>query len=282
MKKQNSKTLCVFMSILFAAACFLFATAELTDSGYYKISANRLPSALVEGNGERVVQNEQAGYLTYGPYTHLPRGKYTVTVTYSCTGSGNFVDIASQTGAVIHKKQDLTVNSTECHINFSVADAVDDLEIRTFYGGNGELSVESIQITALPNQLKPAVLLFAGVFFLIEPARYLWKELLVIMGKGRIRKGVVIGCSIFLFSMLFGVSIHNSLTNGSKRVLFAVSIVCGLLCESAYRNKHMEKYFSLSSMIAILAVSLYASLATFFYRFFLAEERMVFSVRGCA
>ncbi len=117
---------------------------------------------------------EESIDLIYGPYMALPRGCYNVSIAYESDTDQTFeVYSGSDPGAVfIHEPETLTPDSTTRTYHFTLLRAVDDLEVRVHYDGNGSISVSNINVTEssfLTREIAIALLLF---FILLDVCLY--------------------------------------------------------------------------------------------------------------
>lgn len=104
-----------------------------------------LPSQIDKG-GNRSIVGGNSGYLTYGPYLSCPAGEYDIKLFYSTDIEGNWVDVFSEDlGARLYKGT-LSKDKNVHEISLVLSDNVENLEIRTFYSGIGNLSVERITV----------------------------------------------------------------------------------------------------------------------------------------
>lgn len=122
------------------------------------ILGNTLPgnTGHVYGTG-RVARapKDQAGYLNYGPYVDLESGRYRVTINYSGTVHGNpkigFVDMgrfdAPKQTVLLYKEDLKPAKSGVATAIFNIpVHGLQHIEIRTWFGGRGELVLRSIKI----------------------------------------------------------------------------------------------------------------------------------------
>lgn len=156
------------------AACDMFGkgyemTSEATKSAdetqvinktkdYILYPASLLYSGIgvIEGNDmvARVGQ-QQAGFLTFGPYIKLPPGEYRFVYKLSAnaTGAGEKVgawDVFSPAGIADYKRGDVLSHPGQFEISeiFTVTpeDNGKDIEIRVWYDGVGNLTAHSLLI----------------------------------------------------------------------------------------------------------------------------------------
>jgi hypothetical protein len=118
--------------------------------------ASKLPSQTGTLEGDFLVAddiNGKAGFVTFGPYTLLPKGKYKISIDYrSQNEAGDAVgwwDAVSLKGAVKHHKEIIygtagkeKVMSAELILHATA----DNFEVRTYFSGKGRLSVKAIKI----------------------------------------------------------------------------------------------------------------------------------------
>jgi len=92
---------------------------------------------------------DEAGYLSSGPYIKIPSGKYNITISYEATESGNKWDA----GRFDNPQENITVAAEVLPIgqgsvsfDFEIKNEIDDFEIRVWYVGHGSLILHSISI----------------------------------------------------------------------------------------------------------------------------------------
>ena len=99
---------------------------------------------------------DPAGYVTFGPYAHLQAGRYLLSVTYTLEGDDeiglSFWEVTTDHGDTKIFKTDFLdsdgeekLASTELLLDSNVV----NLELRTFYGGQGSLSIGPVKIERL-------------------------------------------------------------------------------------------------------------------------------------
>lgn len=173
MKKKKIVTvlLTVFVVCIIGVSYVFFSTIKT-------YSATELPSTLVGDSAEKSISSGNAGYLTYGPYIILEAGVHEIEVHYSSTGEGHYVDICSGSGSVIHDTYSLPETETSLHIRLELDETISMAEIRTFYAGNGTLSVEKIIVYSVGERL-PALFDFLTAAMILA----VWGILFVLLKK---------------------------------------------------------------------------------------------------
>lgn len=104
------------------------------------------------GHTRTISDSNPSGFLTYGPYVHLLEGAYQFELAYSASAPSSHwdVSISSPTGQpVILQKGELEPAKAGRVTNSFVLDQEAFVEIRAFYGGIGELSVQDITLKRL-------------------------------------------------------------------------------------------------------------------------------------
>ena len=94
-----------------------------------------------------------AGLFMYGPGACVEPGNFSLTVMYSADGAGSYVEVYSpgwlnednSQGRVLATLA-LEAGQTQSRADFSLARAVDDLEFRVYYGGEGALTVNTLTL----------------------------------------------------------------------------------------------------------------------------------------
>lgn len=131
---------------------FLFGLSRAAKE--YKISGKSLPGSVgkVVGNSRIAEQGIDAiGLLTYGPYTNLAKGRYVLSISYQATADDNKWDFGvfgdpnsspvTLGGGNLKRSSDGRVEYL-----FEIDKDFDRIEIRTWYGGVGQLIVNNVQI----------------------------------------------------------------------------------------------------------------------------------------
>ena len=96
--------------------------------------------------------NDSPGFLTYGPYITLPAGRYKVSISYSATQGGNRWDA----GKFNNPEHEVKLGAGnfppgEGKVDFYIEtkQALEGLEIRTWFDGQGTLTLNSIKIQSM-------------------------------------------------------------------------------------------------------------------------------------
>lgn len=109
---------------------------------------NSQTGELVDG---RLVSNGKAGYLLYGPYVSFLAGTYTVAVKGKVdglpAGAKIHLDAASDNGKSIHGKIEIEKTGDLPTFEFTLPEAVGDLEIRINTPQGAQVSLESYQVS---------------------------------------------------------------------------------------------------------------------------------------
>lgn len=109
---------------------------------------NSQTGELVDG---RLVSNGKAGYLLYGPYVSFLAGTYTVAVKGKVdglpAGAKIHLDAASGNGKSIHGTIEIEKTGDLPAFEFTLPEAVGDLEIRINTPQGAEVSLESYQVS---------------------------------------------------------------------------------------------------------------------------------------
>lgn len=114
--------------------------------------AQDLYSTLVEETEEKAVyESGSSGFLTYGPYLDLTEGVYEIKISYACDTDGNYFDVCSNGGQTIHTQGELSPQTKDVDVCLEFSEDVSGVEVRTFYSGNGAMSVERIAISRVNN-----------------------------------------------------------------------------------------------------------------------------------
>jgi len=126
---------------------YIFINKSIVAGATWEFSAKELYSGLVEQEAPRMVENlDRTGHLTYGPYITLTKGTYDITVFYRTDAENNYVDVMSAPLDMLYYEDYLEAGLEQKKIRLTFEEAVPDLQIRTYYAGEGLLSVEKIAI----------------------------------------------------------------------------------------------------------------------------------------
>ncbi len=141
---------------------FLFLEGEL---GKFDFPLKILPSQTGKINGNErlaVYGSDKPGFLVYGPYIRLPKGKYKIQITYLTNSEKNLWDIGRFNNSrkyfnrntlvgsgVLPNTQNL--ESTQTFI-VDVTKHISDFEVRIFYGGEGDFILRSMKMTREENR----------------------------------------------------------------------------------------------------------------------------------
>jgi len=116
--------------------------------------AAALPSEIgsIEGNSRVASEGTATGFLTYGPYINLLRGKYSFLINYiaqqnSQIEAGRWDVVVTNNGKSETLIQgNLIPGNNYISGNFEIIENSSVVEVRTYYEGSGFLSIESINI----------------------------------------------------------------------------------------------------------------------------------------
>ena len=102
--------------------------------------------------GDRIVGDDEAGVIWFGPYEILPSGTYTVSFEVEVEGEGRVghVDVSAEAGEEIIEEETLTptdgVETVE--LTFSTDRPLGDVEFRGIHDGEGTIELESVELVA--------------------------------------------------------------------------------------------------------------------------------------
>ncbi len=127
---------------------FIYEKPVYLKHNFYK--GIELPTTIKRKNyddGSIEANHTSAGFLTYGPYINMKRGKYKAIINYESVDADNsYFEITKDNGETILNRQNLPQNATQAEVDFKIKSKYDTLEFRTFYAGKGILRVNSIKI----------------------------------------------------------------------------------------------------------------------------------------
>ena len=123
--------------------------------------AKDLPSRTgkIIGGKRSASPGDARGFTTHGPYVHLWPGNYTISVAYSLSGddgaSASHWEVTSERGANKLFKaplEDSQGELTQVTYALEIQESVANIELRTFYGGRGTLSIASVIVERLGDE----------------------------------------------------------------------------------------------------------------------------------
>lgn len=141
---------------------FLFSIGE---GGSYSKNASELPGNIgVIANTSRVANSvsDKAGFLTFGPYIHLPAGNYQLNIVYKTEGVSEVAagvwDIGRfnnpSLNRTILKGDLLAVQNGHIQSKFTVEKGgIDEFEVRNWFNGKGSMTIDRIEIRMLGKSL---------------------------------------------------------------------------------------------------------------------------------
>ena len=101
----------------------------------------------VKTDGTVEANSTTAGFLTFGPYLTIRRGKYSVTLEYEYhDADDSFFEVTANAGNNILAREFLPQDKTQIQLNFTVKEKTVNIEFRTFYSGKGILHIKSVHI----------------------------------------------------------------------------------------------------------------------------------------
>lgn len=139
--RKKLKSICILGIILAINLILLLLKKELN------FNVEELPSSIVNTKEKKAVDGDESGYLTYGPYVSLKQGDYKIVVNYNTDSDLNTVEIFSLAENKYYYKDNLSSTKNKKTISFSLDKDINDLEIRIFFAGSGELSVDKMILT---------------------------------------------------------------------------------------------------------------------------------------
>ena len=121
--------------------------------------AAELPSQLgkVVGNSREITGDmKESGFLSYGPYVHLPPSGYVAIFEYKSDARSDtsigFVDVATDKGRTVITQQKVygtNGSPSSIEISFSLQER-QEIEVRFWYNGNGTGSTSLRSLTIRP------------------------------------------------------------------------------------------------------------------------------------
>lgn len=130
----------------------------MLNSGIYYPSES-LPS-LICSEGKKIADNTEANYLTFGPYISVDAQKLYVEVYYQTDSNDNTIDIYSGETDTIFYSGKLNSDGSKIRIEAEIPVSVSDLEVRTYYSGNGYLSIDGVKIITRQYDLTLIIIIY--------------------------------------------------------------------------------------------------------------------------
>jgi len=112
-----------------------------------------LPSITGRQKGKLRVSDGKEGFILFGPFVPIRKGKYNLTVYGESKFQGNsYIDIASSRGGVVHEKIPIGRSSQGKLVDgyvFSINDNVNDLEVRVWVDSSAAVSVSGYALSRI-------------------------------------------------------------------------------------------------------------------------------------
>lgn len=164
MRKLNGKN--VIYYLLFSLITVIILNSNLINAVNKTYYAGDLDSNY-NVNGKISIDQGESTLLTYGPYEELSRGKYTVDIYYETNVDTNGYDVYSNNfGKIL--EGNLKANSKKISFDVFLNSDIKDLEVRTFYSGNGYLNIEKVIIkTCGLNVFNQFILTIIWIFLML-------------------------------------------------------------------------------------------------------------------
>ena len=196
--RRNILGICILIFLVYVGNCKQDATA--LPSTYTGLS-----------NEKKVIYAEdcyEAGTLSYGPYVSVPKGTTLVVLHYDADCEGNSVDVVSLTAGKTYLKEGL-FSSKNWYFSLIETDSVDDLEIRTYYNGQGDFEVKAYYIFPISGMLGLLIVvaLLLLVFYMSEHEEkfsiYIAAGVILFLLNLFSVQSVLVGTYFFMFVLLF-------------------------------------------------------------------------------
>ena len=164
MRKLNGKN--VIYYLLFSLITVIVLNSNLINAVNKTYYAGDLDSNY-NVNGKISIDQGESTLLTCGPYEELSRGKYTVDIYYETNVDTNGYDVYSNNfGKIL--EGNLKANSKKISFDVFLNSDIKDLEVRTFYSGNGYLNIEKVIIkTCGLNVFNQFILTIIWIFLML-------------------------------------------------------------------------------------------------------------------
>ncbi len=140
----------VYLAFVLLAVMLLLVSWALRPEDHYNRTFKAEELLLNAGTSQISAGSGYAGIVTSGPVISLPAGTYDIAISYKATEEGNFIQLwdAEQFGTMEIDGM-LPVGNNVHTVRVCYEEPVSDLEVCTFYGGNGDFHVNSVQINCV-------------------------------------------------------------------------------------------------------------------------------------
>jgi len=109
-----------------------------------ELSTNISRQSFNDGSVE--VNNTSSGFLTYGPYVDLKKGKYHCIVKYeSVNAEDSYFEVTADAGKNVIVRQYFAEHQKQISFDFYNASSLSQVEFRTVYAGKGRLKIKNIK-----------------------------------------------------------------------------------------------------------------------------------------
>jgi hypothetical protein len=117
---------------------------------YVNVSLFGLPTSVGKFESGSIKTTSKPGYLIFGPYANLPKGKYNLTIFgESSFAGGSFVDIISDRGLKTYEKLEIPSNKKGVLIQNApilIDENVQDMEIRIWVNTDNVITLSGYKL----------------------------------------------------------------------------------------------------------------------------------------
>lgn len=108
--------------------------------------------------------------MLYGPFISLPKGDYTVVIDYKCDEKQSARPYSAGRNISFIKANTIELDPHYCSLSYDIriTEPVDDFEVRVYYDGQGDLTINDLKIYKNLNSWKRAFLIIALLFILAD------------------------------------------------------------------------------------------------------------------
>lgn len=129
--------------------------------------------------------------VSFGPYCKVNKGFVKIDLYYTAETEGNYFDLFSLNNDNVFKKAFLSPDKHKVTVWYFFKENVNDLEIRTFYGGDKKFGINKIVVTELSDCAK--------WLFVINIC---WFVLAIIFFSKKNKKYILMGCELGLMLLM--------------------------------------------------------------------------------
>lgn len=170
--KKGAMIILIQVLILLGLTAFLFS--EKKQERRIETDISEWSCRYMEYDGSWHIDSETVSGKTvdfiYGPYVELPRGSYTVNISYRCDADQTFLPFASKGKSAFLKAETakLSKNKSRVSYDFSATEDIDNFEVVVKYNGSGAFEVFDIEIVENAENISRLLVVLLAIFVLAD------------------------------------------------------------------------------------------------------------------